>query len=1208
MALEAMRQIRATSKSTSSTSNIRLSCLEFPSHVSLFATGSNDLELCLSLTKTTGSNAFGLQISFLQDNSSEPAWRTCCSGTANFIPDKALQPNEDDSLFVGDTVALKYVQSLGIYELDKFSDLRLDRTRAEGSVTELGETPESSAQCLALATILSVPEILTTTWGLLARHCIHRITSVEVDYSRNRTWTMPNSFCAEQTQRSTTRSSSNITCRFTKAAYIQIEGIRTEAQAFISLKPPMQSLFLTPVVLPDISYLENHDPMEITKVLGLLSHKWPMCDIGIGDILAADFEMIYDIVTPLEAHVRAEYRSLAALHSLHSTRPGLRQSVDLESEKFHMLFGTIPWIRSNHSCLNMTGLVCARLLAKSDWPLFREIFHPICAVTGLSDGEFVLGRYKKASKFADSTQDSPTGVISSVRIDRTSTIENSGFSTFLMKDIEMWDHRDGEPCIASHNSRLIVLDVAERSLLLNTTNSKFLSWFQPLLRGCKSLVWTTTRTSSSPFDDVASGFIKTLISEYPLLCAVNVIVEDTINTEGLLSFALQAQSRLLEGSKETETTIRNSKAYITRYKPDDNLAASIGILPPRHIHNYPACGVYEIIRDCAKGISLRTNKQQNIFGSDNRTVRVDVGASVIDHFDVGTVHDFADPPEKQQGLGRFFSGVIRNWEPGSSVAAEHVVGWCNGSHRSNVDIEASRLYSVQSGLDMFQAAAQFAAYALAVAFIKCVVRPLSKESVSIQVSGILGAMLRKVCLAQSVILNKDNSNHSDFLLSFDPRLGFLVNKKPVKLLKYLDYDEIHRNLPHDFSLDREQEYPLQVFKLSEAKQAFEFAKDHPGDTVISWDTRDEIADCWLTAAPTSLLFNPDAAYIIIGGLGGLGRHLMAWMIRHGAKYIFSLSRRGRSSPWAAEMFKMVDELGGNLEVCEIDACDEAAMQTLFARIRSSRTIRGCFNMCLQLANSHLSTMTSEQWESAITTKVQSSWNLHQASLKDNLDMFILFSSVSSISGNRTQANYAVGNAFLNRLADYRRSSLGLPALSIALGAMSGLGVLADDPQLLQTLSRSGLCCYDSTDFDKILEAALLESYTSERSLICTGLQRFKSLDGDVQSQQHQTQVFWLDWPEFGFMFDYERTDATCTKPKSLLESIEEGSDSEKYLIIHSAFQESLQLILGREIVGFKPEISIALCGLDSLNTIACRYWFFKGRLYFALFECPLMQL
>ena len=83
----------------------------------------------------------------------------------------------------------------------------------------------------------------------------------------------------------------------------------------------------------------------------------------------------------------------------------------------------------------------------------------------------------------------------------------------------------------------------------------------------------------------------------------------------------------------------------------------------------------------------------------------------------------------------------------------------------------------------------------------------------------------------------------------------------------------------------------------------------------------------------------------------------------------------------------------------------------------------------------MATMTAGEWDHGLRVKIDSSWILHQETLQDRLDFFILFSSIASVLGNRSQGNYNVSNTFLNALAEYRQS-LDLPGISVALGAMS----------------------------------------------------------------------------------------------------------------------------------------------------------------------------
>ena len=81
--------------------------------------------------------------------------------------------------------------------------------------------------------------------------------------------------------------------------------------------------------------------------------------------------------------------------------------------------------------------------------------------------------------------------------------------------------------------------------------------------------------------------------------------------------------------------------------------------------------------------------------------------------------------------------------------------------------------------------------------------------------------------------------------------------------------------------------------------------------------------------------------------------------------------------------------------------------------------------------------------------------LHQLSLSMDLDFFIMFSSITGVLGNVGQVSYTAANTFLDNLCEYRRHKLGLPALSVNWGAISGTGILARNTDVSDLLEKMG---------------------------------------------------------------------------------------------------------------------------------------------------------
>lgn len=84
-----------------------------------------------------------------------------------------------------------------------------------------------------------------------------------------------------------------------------------------------------------------------------------------------------------------------------------------------------------------------------------------------------------------------------------------------------------------------------------------------------------------------------------------------------------------------------------------------------------------------------------------------------------------------------------------------------------------------------------------------------------------------------------------------------------------------------------------------------------------------------------------------------------------------------------------------------------------------------------MQDSVLENMTYDKWLGATQPKIAGSWNLHSM-LPEDMDFFIVCSSVVSVIGNTGQANYAAGNSYKDALAHFRRNK-GLAATSLNIG-------------------------------------------------------------------------------------------------------------------------------------------------------------------------------
>ena len=185
----------------------------------------------------------------------------------------------------------------------------------------------------------------------------------------------------------------------------------------------------------------------------------------------------------------------------------------------------------------------------------------------------------------------------------------------------------------------------------------------------------------------------------------------------------------------------------------------------------------------------------------------------------------------------------------------------------------------------------------------------------------------------------------------------------------------------------------------------------------------------------------DGAYLITGGLSGIGLVVAGWLVERGAR---SLVLMGRSEPMpdARVRFDELEKTGARILVIRGDVSRaEDVARVLCEAAASMPPLRGIFHSAGVLDDGVLAQQTWDRFATVLEPKVEGSWNLHILSRELPLDHFVLFSSVASVLGSAGQANYASANAFLDTLAHYRRST-GLPAVTINWGAWSGIGLAA----------------------------------------------------------------------------------------------------------------------------------------------------------------------
>lgn len=201
---------------------------------------------------------------------------------------------------------------------------------------------------------------------------------------------------------------------------------------------------------------------------------------------------------------------------------------------------------------------------------------------------------------------------------------------------------------------------------------------------------------------------------------------------------------------------------------------------------------------------------------------------------------------------------------------------------------------------------------------------------------------------------------------------------------------------------------------------------HTGDTRVAVPPEHAVA------------FRADGAYVVSGGMGGLGLFVAHRLAELGCGRIVLT---GRSEPTAEALaaIERIRLLGCEIEVCRGDISEPASAERAVAMATATGLpVRGVLHAAAVVEDATLTNITDDLVRRCWNPKVLGAWNLHAATGGQPLDWFCMFSSAAAMVGSPGQGAYAAANSWLDGFAQWRRA-MGLPAISIAWGAWAEIG-------------------------------------------------------------------------------------------------------------------------------------------------------------------------
>ena len=226
--------------------------------------------------------------------------------------------------------------------------------------------------------------------------------------------------------------------------------------------------------------------------------------------------------------------------------------------------------------------------------------------------------------------------------------------------------------------------------------------------------------------------------------------------------------------------------------------------------------------------------------------------------------------------------------------------------------------------------------------------------------------------------------------------------------------------------------PAEIYPLTEAKTAFRRMQQarHVGKIVLQM--------------PNPLQPRGDRSYLVTGGLGAIGLHLAAYLAQLGAGDIVLTSRRAPDADAQRAIEDITERHRCRIHTFAADVGNESEVTKLVERIRAELPpLAGVAHLAGVLDDALLAQQSVERFRTTLAPKAFGACYLDLATRDDDLDFFIVSSSVSSLLGSPGQANYSTANAWLDGLVA-RRKARGLPATGVNFGPWAQGGMASSE--------------------------------------------------------------------------------------------------------------------------------------------------------------------
>ncbi|MEM7200892.1 MAG: amino acid adenylation domain-containing protein [Planctomycetota bacterium] len=347
------------------------------------------------------------------------------------------------------------------------------------------------------------------------------------------------------------------------------------------------------------------------------------------------------------------------------------------------------------------------------------------------------------------------------------------------------------------------------------------------------------------------------------------------------------------------------------------------------------------------------------------------------------------------------------------------------------------------------------------------------------------------------------------------------------------------------------------------------------------------------------------AWLVAGGLGGVGLALAGELVRRGARRLVLTGRTALppAAEWDAWLrvhdeqertsrriraVRALQEQGADVLVAAADVTSAGDLRQLVNQAKDRfGGLRGVVHAAGTIAHHPLDELDGAVAQAVLAPKVEGTLALAEALRDEAPEMVVLASSISTALGGLGLADYVAGNAVLDAVAEARSADTGTAWVAIAWDAWADAGFAVElapadetDAQRAEreaTLKDAILAAEGADCFGRILAAPSPQIVVSPSDLQAR-LDRSQSLVGDHEADPSPTQppassLTTHDRPELSTDYAEPRNDLE----RDIAEVVEELLALDRVGIHDNLFELGFDSLIGHRMIGrLKARVDMAI--------------------------------